>query len=167
MLSLEITEDGEEHIFNIFEPGSLFLESNVLADYPSAIYFRAIVPTECVRVDNSCVREAMKRDEDIMQLIFESFASKFYSAMDRLRDHYNHGASWQVYNMLAQLAESNGKPYYENWIMIEMPMSQQFISNMLGLNRITISRALKELREKDLLMQINNKFYCIRRADAE
>lgn len=45
--------------------------------------------------------------------------------------------------------------------MIDMKITQQFISNMLGINRITVNRALKELRESGRILFINNAYYCV------
>ena len=165
VLSLEITDDGEEHIFNVFEEGSVFLESNLLANYKADVFFQTVKPTTLVRITKQALHRAMMQDEDIMQLMFVSLSSKYYSAMDQLRESYNHDAVWKVYNMMVLLADSTGKPYHGDWIMIDMKITQQLISSMLGINRITVSRVLKTLREMDLLLQINNSYYCVRKHD--
>ncbi|MDO5298193.1 MAG: Crp/Fnr family transcriptional regulator [Clostridia bacterium] len=167
VISLELTQEGTEHIFNVFEEGSIFLESNVLANYEVDVYFQTIAPTELVRITAQALREAMMHDEDILQLVFDSFSSKYYSAMDQLRENYNHDALWKVYNMLLLLADGIGKPYYGDWVMIDMKITQQMIGSMLGMNRITVSRVLKELREKEMLLLINNAYYCVRKEDIQ
>ena len=167
VISLELTREGTEHIFNVFEEGSIFLESNVLANYEVDVYFQTIAPTELVRITAQTLREEMLRDPEVMQMVFDSFASKYYSAMDQLRENYNHDALWKVYNMMLLLADGIGKPYYGDWIMIDMKITQQMIGSMLGMNRITVSRVLKELREKEMLLLINTAYYCIRRQDLQ
>ncbi|MDO4544723.1 MAG: Crp/Fnr family transcriptional regulator [Bacillota bacterium] len=162
IITLEITQDGEMHIFNIFEAGSLLLESNLLADYESNIFCQTTMPTELVRIGAEPLKEGIRNDPDIMQAVFESFASKYYSAMDQLKENYNHDAMWKIYNMLMLLSQNMGKPFSDEWVMIDMKITQQFICNMLGLNRITVSRALKEMREKDMLMTVNSN-YCVRK----
>lgn len=161
VISLELTEDGNEHIFNLFEQGSIFLESNALAGFHVNIHFQTTRATELVRIRPDVLKKAMREDPLIFDTIQLSSASKYYSAMDQLRECYNHSAVWKIYNMFVLLAESAGKPYYENWTMIDMKITQQFISNMLGINRITVNRALKELRESGRILVINNTHYCV------
>lgn len=161
VISQEMTEDGNEHIFNLFEQGSIFLESNVLAGFHVDIHFITTRPTELVRIRPDVLKKAMREDPLIADTVFLSNASKYYSAMDQLRECYNHSAIWKIYNMFVLLAESAGKPYAGGWIMIDMKITQQFISNMLGINRITVNRALKELRESGRILFINNAYYCV------
>lgn len=167
VISLEMTEDGNEHIFNIFEQGSIFLESNALAGFYVDIHFQTTCPTELVRIPPETLKKAIREDQLIADTIQLSSASKYYSAMDQLRECYNHSAVWKIYNMFVLLAESAGKPYYGKWTMIDMKITQQFISNMLGINRITVNRALKELRESGRILVVNNIHYCVQSANAD
>lgn len=162
-ISLETTPEGVEHIFNVFEPGSIFLESNVLAGYEADVFFQTVTACELVRIEGGALKRAMCQDEDIFQLVMDSFASKYYSAMDQLRETYNREAVWKVYNMMVLLADGIGKPCFGDWVMIDMKITQQTISSMLGLNRITVSRALKELKDAGKLLIVNNGYYCVQR----
>lgn len=160
VVSLEYTEEGTKHIFNFFGPGSLFLESNLLSDFPSEVYFETLTAVELMRIDAETLKDAMTRDFSITQFIVDSLSAKFYSSQDQLRENYNHDAMWKVYNMLVLLAANVGKPF-DSWTMIDMDLNQQMISDMLGLNRITTHKVLKKLKDKDLVVLINSK-YCIR-----
>ena len=111
VISQEMTEDGNEHIFNLFEQGSIFLESNVLAGFHVDIHFITTRPTELVRICPDVLKKAMREDPLIADTVFLSNASKYYSAMDQLRECCNHSAIWKIYNMFVLLAESAGKPY--------------------------------------------------------
>lgn len=50
---------------------------------------------------------------------------------------------------------------YDGKILIKEKLSQQMLANLLGVNRITMVRTIKELREMGLVEQVNG-FYCIR-----
>ncbi len=162
VITLEITSGGDMHIFNLFEPGSLLLESNLLANYKSAIFCQTTAPTELVRIRAQQLKDGIRSDPNVMDAVFESFASKYYSAMDQLRENYNHDAKWKIYNMLMLLARNLGKPFSDEWMMIDMKITQQFICSMLGLNRVTVNRALKELKEQGSLLIVNSN-YCVRK----
>jgi len=160
VMSLEYTSDGEEHIFNIFDKGSIFLESNLLFSAPSAVDFQTVIPTELVRISRSDLLAAMSENVEISLFLLESMSYKYYSAMDRLRENYNHDAMWRVYNLLLLLASNYGKPRGD-WTMIDVKLSQQTLGNHLGMSRITVSKILKELKEKEIVELVNGR-YCIR-----
>lgn len=162
VMTMEISSEGEVHIFNIFEEGSLLLESNLLASYKSAIFCQTMMPSVLVRITADQLIRGMSKDQDIMKAVFDSFASKYYSAMDQLREGYNHSSTWKVFNMLMLLSNNNSKPFQKDWVIIQVKITQQLISSMLGINRITVNRALKELKESGMLMIINSQ-YCIRK----
>ena len=66
----------------------------------------------------------------------------------------------KVCNLLLMFAERYGVPY-DGKLLIKEKISQQMMANLLGVNRITMVRAIKELREMGFVDQVNG-FYCIR-----
>lgn len=161
VMSIEYTADGEEHIFNVFDKGSIFLESNLLFNSPAAVSFQTVIPTELVRINHDDLIQAMQKDVDLSLFLLESMSYKYYSAMDQLRENYNHDALWKVYNLLLLLASNYGKPHGD-WIMINFKISQQTLGNHLGMSRITVSKIIKELKEREMV-EIVNGYYCIRK----
>lgn len=159
VISEEYTPDGTEHIFNIFEKGSIFLESNLLLNVPSAVNFQTLIPSELICITQAKLSDAMAADYEMVKFVLESMANKYYSAMDQLRENYNHDAKWKVYNLLLILAANFGIRR-DNWIMINFKVSQQMLSNLLGINRITIGKIIRELKELQLIEQVNG-YYCI------
>jgi len=163
VMSIEYTPGGSEHVFNLYEEGSMFLESNLLLNIPSAVYFQTLLPSELIRITQANLSKAMMADYEITLDIVRSISHKYYSAMDQVRENYNHNATWKVYNMLLILAENFGT-YRDNRIMINLKVSQQMLSNLLGINRITTVKIIKEMKDTELIEQVNG-FYCIRDID--
>jgi CRP/FNR family transcriptional regulator len=56
-------------------------------------------------------------------------------------------------------SERYGVPYNDA-VMIKEKISQQILSDLLGVNRITVNRIIKILKDAGLLFQING-YYCI------
>lgn len=165
VISMEYTPDGSEHIFNLFEEGSIFLESNLLIDTPAAVHFRTAAPTELVRIDRASMRKAMAADFELVEFVMASMSYKYYSAMDQLRENYSHDAMWKVYNLLLIFAANFGRPR-GTWTMIDLKLSQQMLSNFLGINRVTIGKVISELKQMELV-QIVNGYYCVPAAAPE
>ncbi|MGN0974559.1 MAG: Crp/Fnr family transcriptional regulator [Gemmiger sp.] len=161
VISKEYTPEGTEHIYNFFEDGSLFLESNVLLDAPAAVCFQTMAPCDLVRISKKALLDAMDGDREITRFVLESISYKYYSAMDQLRENYDHDATWKLYNMLLIMADNFGELRDNGWVRIRLKISQQMLSSLLGVNRVTVCKVLKEMKEMRLIEQVNG-YYCIR-----
>lgn len=163
VISMEYTLDGAERIFNMFENGSIFLESNLLFGAPSAINFKTMIETDLARITRDQLIKAMTENVNIMLFIMESTTYKYYSAMDQLRENFDHDASWKVYNMFMILAHNFGEEDGK-WTKINLKLNHQMLSNLLGMNRVTVSKIIKEMKNQGLIQQVN-EYYCIRNTD--
>ena len=144
VISMEYTIDGSERIYNMFEKGSIFLESNLLMCAPSAISFKTMTETDLVSIEREKLIKSMTNNVNIMLFIMESTTYKYYSAMDQLRENFDHDAAWKVY-----------------WTKINLKLNQQMLGNLLGMNRVTVSKIIKEMKENGIIQQVN-EYYCVR-----
>jgi CRP/FNR family cyclic AMP-dependent transcriptional regulator len=158
VISLEYTEDGSEHIFNIFEEGSIFLESNLMLGFPSAVYFQTRKPCELARIDRNSLEAAIKRDFAFSVALLESMSYKYFSAMDQIRENADRDAFWRVFNLLRLLA-ANGGQQRDKWIKIDMKISQQMIANLLCMNRTTVCSILRDLKEQGRIETVNGYYH--------
>lgn len=156
--------NGEERIYFINEQNSILLETNVLYDIPAAVSFRTMMPTTVILLDKETLTQAMHDDYQIAMDIMEFIAMKFNGAMDRVRHANYHNAEWKVCDLFLQFAKHYGVIYDEK-ILIQEKISQQLISNLLGINRVTAVRAIKRLKDMGLIETING-YYCIRSIDS-
>lgn len=156
----EYTLSGEERIYNFNEQNSLLLEANLLFDYVSPICFKTVRPSELVCIDKEALTKSIHSDPEVSMDVMESLATKFMSSMEQIRHANFHNAAWKICDLLLVFAERYGVPY-DGKVLIKEKVSQQLLSNLLGINRVTAVRAIKELKEMSLIEQING-FYCIR-----
>lgn len=156
----EYTLSGEERIYNFNEQNSLLLEANLLFDYESPVSFKVVQPSELVLIDKESLINTINSDPQVSMDLMESLAIKFLSAMEQVRHANFHNAAWKICDLLLIFADRYGVPY-DGKILIRERISQQLLSNLLGINRVTAVRAIKELKEMALIEQING-FYCIR-----
>ena len=158
--AFETTVTGEERIYNFTESNSILLEGNVLFDQESAVNFKTVLPSELILITKEMLLEGISRDPQLSMDIMESISTKFLSSMEQIRHSNFHNAAWKICDLLLIFAEHYGVPY-DGKILIKEKISQQLLSNLLGINRVTAVRAIKELKEMALIEQING-YYCIR-----
>lgn len=160
IVGYEILPNGEERVYLINEQNSLLLESNVLYNIPSAVSFKTLLPTTVIEIKKEDLLQGMQNDPQIANDILESTVRKFHVAMEQLRHTNYHSAEWKICHLLLQLADHYGVIYDEK-ILIQEKVSQQFMADILGINRVTAVRSIKKLKDIGLIEMING-YFCIR-----
>jgi CRP/FNR family cyclic AMP-dependent transcriptional regulator len=163
VITSEYTPGGEERVYNFMEEQSIFLECNLLMQDPVPVFFMTAKPSELIAISRGALLTAMGADPQLNFDIIESISLKFLAAMDQIRESTTQNASWKLVNLLLIFAERFGEPY-DGKILIKEKVSQQMLSNLLGISRITTVRIIKDLKELWLVEQING-YYCIRDID--
>lgn len=159
----EYSVSGEERIYNFNENNSLLLESYVLFDTVVPVNFKTTLPSEIIYIDKETLLHAITTDAEICKDIMQSLHWKFNTSMEQIRHVNFHNASWKICDLLLMFAEQYGVEY-DGKILIKEKISQQLLSNLLGINRVTAVRAIKELKDMALIEQVNG-YYCIRDID--
>lgn len=160
IMTLEYTSVGGDRYYNFNEEESLFLESCVLLQKAPPVAFTALTPSKLVRIPRETLLEQLRTDPDLALDMMTGLSSKFIAAMDQVREGTQFNVAWKVCNLLLTFSERYGVGY-DGKILIKEKISQQMLANLLGVNRITMVRTIKELRECGLIEQVNG-FYCIR-----
>ena len=156
----EFNENGTEREFYVMVEDSLFGEPFLALDEPSPVLFRTVEETELVCIEWPRLLEAMQADLELCQRVFACLASKFLSSMDEWRQTSSHNATWRICNLLLIFADKYGEDR-DGRVLIKRRISQQTLSNMLSLNRITVVKIIKKLKMEEII-EVVNGFYCIR-----
>ena len=119
-----------------------------------------IRPVEAICISKRTLMRAIMEDPEIAMDVIQSLSTKFVTAMEQLRNVNHFSAEWRLCDLLLNYADFYGVPY-DGKILIQEKISQQVMSNLLGINRITAVRAIKDLKDMGLIENING-FYCIR-----
>ena len=157
VISYEGYANGEERIYHFHEEGAIFLEENVLFGQILPLNFRTACPTELIRIDKPTLLKAMQEDAKLALYLLEAASAKFHSSMEQARHAQNYNITWKICDLILSFAKYNGV-FYGNKVMLKDKISQQTISSMLGINRITAVRAIKELKDLGLLEQVKGHY---------
>lgn len=164
IVSFEYTSEGNERIYAISSRGTLVLEESVTLQQPVPVSFKTTRETHAVKITREAMLQAVVTNPDIALEVIRSTSAKLLSVMEVIRQSASTNASWKICNLLMIFASQYGVPY-DNKILIDAKLSQQNMANLLGLNRITTLRVIKELKDMGIIEQINGQ-YCIRNMNA-
>lgn len=156
VLCFELSYEGEQRIYNIMEEGSVFMEECLLFDKPCPVTFRTLTTCELVKIDKCDLKRAFKKDIDVVMDICESMSSKFLSSMELIRFGPHNSAEWKLCKMLVIFAQHNGIEHPDGSVEFRKRISQQMLGDLLGMNRVTVARKIKELKDQGLFIVTEN-----------
>jgi CRP/FNR family transcriptional regulator len=159
VIGFEYSSGGDERIYNINLTGSLMLEMNLILNKPSPVYFKTIKPSELICIDRHTLLRQMNDDFHLATTVIESISYKYLAAMEQIRETKCHDAAWRFCSLLLMFADRYGVPD-NGTVIIKEKINQQILSDLLGVNRITVNRIIKILKDSGLLLQTNG-YYCI------
>ena len=158
--SFEYTDEGEERIYSLVDEGSLLLELSALLRTPLPMSFATATKVTAVRISSGALLDAFSSQPEVMSDFLWSVNAKFLSILEQLRQSASQSADWKVCNLLMIFANRFGVDY-DGKVLIREKLSQQKMADLLRVSRITVVRAVKELKDMGLVEQVNG-YYCIR-----
>jgi CRP/FNR family transcriptional regulator len=158
VVCIDYSTKGNEKIEFIMEEKSTFLESTVIFDLPVDAYFKAIEDCELIKIKKEDIMKLLKSDYEVTLFILKSITNKFYASQSQIKNMIFFDTEWRVCKLFLQLVDKYGKKI-ENKIKLDVNLSGQFISDILGINRITTVRIIKKLKSMNLLEQTDGYYY--------
>lgn len=154
-----MSEEGREKILFILEQGEIVGDISLFEQSEAGFYVEAIENAELIRLTLSDLNEALKKYPEYNLYILSSLSKKAKNLVNQLEDTCFKDAETRICDMLIKLAFYEGKMDKDS-TRITFRTSQQFISDMLGINRITTVKIIKNLRLMGLL-DVKGKSYII------
>jgi CRP/FNR family transcriptional regulator len=151
----KISEDGREHIIEIFEPGQIFGEVPVFdgGNYPATAM--TLSETEIYIILKTDFENTVKKHPDIALKIIRVLGRRLRQAHNRIRELAFKNVPQRMASLLLRLAKKNGKPT-EKGILIDLPLSRRQIAELIGVSRETATRELSKFSKSNLIL-LNKK----------
>ena len=159
----EVTYDGADNIYNYCSSGTLIMELSAILGQKLPLEFTTITPCILVKISRTELLRAVTAGGEMTLDMFMSICSKFTAIMEQLRESSSHCVEWKLSNLLLNYADRFGS-HYDGKVLIEEKLSQQMLANILRVNRMTVAKALGNLKDLGLVEHING-YWCIRSTD--
>lgn len=141
--------------------GSMFLQLSALSNVPTNLVYYAKEPSSLLRVSANDLKRMMMADESFFDDIMESVAQKMYATREQQRGAKTLDVRERIYVMLLGFAKDVGEAKADSWIHIGIKLTQQSMSDMLSVNRVTVNTALQDLYDANLVKK-DSGYYSIR-----
>lgn len=151
------SKDGREFTLFIFKPGDIFSYNWIYNKVPNIHSFKAM--TDCVVIEKT--REELlsflQENSDVQFMISQNIVSRLHGLMQRIENLAFGTAAQKVCSIFVILAERFGRESKKG-IYISLALTQQDISELIGLTRETTSIEIKKLINKRLIVRTSQNY---------
>jgi CRP/FNR family transcriptional regulator len=156
-------ESGKVRLYNLLPTGrtitlSILSESDVFFQWRtqgaglSCICAEAMQPSRVIGVSEKDLIELLGGQPAAAVDVISNFARRLTESQVLIEDLMNNSINLRLYRTLLELAREFGrKPANGAAVLIDVPLTHQRLADMIGSNRVTVTRKLLELQKRGLI----------------
>jgi CRP/FNR family transcriptional regulator, global nitrogen regulator len=147
-----VYEAGEEITVALLRENSVFGVLSLITGHRSDRFYHAVAftPVELLSVPIEQVEKALKEDPDLAFLMLQGLSSRILQTEMMIETLAHRDMGSRLVSFLLILCRDFGIPSSEG-IMIDLKLSHQAIAEAIGSTRVTVTRLLGDLREKQMI----------------
>ncbi|MEH7353166.1 Crp/Fnr family transcriptional regulator [Neobacillus drentensis] len=149
---------GKDFILKILDDREVIVEYQLFKANPHyQFYAKTLTDCELLLIKKEQFEEFILTDPEAMNELVTWLSTGYLKAQMKCQDLIMNGKKGGLYSILIRLCNSYGVKT-EDGILIDLPLTHQELANLTYGTREVIQRALKDLREKDIILYENQKF---------
>lgn len=145
-------EDGREVILSIINQGELFGEMGMFDEQLRSATVVAVVASDLVLIHKNDLRRVMQANFDVSWRIMCNLADRLRNADRKIESLALMDVYGRVARLLLELAEDVGDE-----TVVTRKLSKQDIARMIGASREMVSRVMKDLVQRGLIVERGNE----------
>ncbi|WP_052427399.1 Crp/Fnr family transcriptional regulator [Neobacillus niacini] len=149
---------GKDFILKILNSREMIVEYQLFKHNPHyQFYGKTLSDCEILTIKKDQFEEFIMNDPDAMNAFVSWLSTSYLKSQMKCQDLIMNGKKGGLYSILIRLCNTYGV-MTEDGILIDLPLTHQELANLTYGTREVIQRALKELREKDIVSYDQQKF---------
>jgi CRP/FNR family transcriptional regulator, global nitrogen regulator len=147
-----VYEAGEEITVALLRENSVFGVLSLITGHRSDRFYHAVAftPVELLSVPIEQVEKALKEDPDLAILMLQGLSSRILQTEMMIETLAHRDMGSRLVSFLLILCRDFGIPSSDG-ITIDLKLSHQAIAEAIGSTRVTVTRLLGDLREKQMI----------------
>jgi CRP/FNR family transcriptional regulator len=147
----EILPDGRAITLSILGVNDVFAQSNNQNSYFHDIYAETMKDSIVACIQESSLETLMEQSPLLASRIIYSFSQQLSQSQILIEGLLGRDVSLRLVNILLKLATEFGVVQSDGTVSIELGLTHQELADMIGSNRVTVTRKLIELQKKKLI----------------
>jgi len=153
---LRTTATGKENVFKNFVKGDVF--SVILMFIPNSHYpmtAQAEQDSELIVIKKKALLDLVSHSPKLVEQLLDYMGAKILGLMDDIDILIQPDAGQRLIMHLGKLYKTQNNPDS----FVSLTISKQVLASRLGMQPETLSRLIRKFKEKNLLVEQNNKLY--------
>lgn len=151
------SDKGLQVIRFVLKPPCIIGEIYAITDSMSYSQFICLENSELLFIEKNKLLNLLKSDDKAFKFIFESLHKKMVIFIGQTNEIVFLHADMKVACVINEFATEYGEEF-EGYIKINFNLTQQLISELIGVNRATVIRSVSKLIEKNIISYAGRTF---------
>jgi len=147
---------GLEKVLYILQPGEIFGEMDYFSCGKNNMITKTMAKSVVSIVEREILEKRLMENSNLYRYFLHSVTRKFRIVMLQMADMTFNDSIGRIANTLLRLSSQQGINV-DNKLVINIPLTQQDLANLIGCSRITVTRGLNELRDRNIIDIENRK----------
>jgi CRP/FNR family transcriptional regulator len=144
--------NGRAITLSILSEGDVFFQWRTQTGSLSCICAEAMAPSRVIGVSEKDLIALLGAQPAAAVDVIGNFARRLTESQVLIEDLMNNSINLRLYRTLLELGREFGrKPAGGNSVVIDMPLTHQRLADMIGSNRVTVTRKLLELQKRGVI----------------
>lgn len=149
--------DGREAVLAVLGPGDVFGELSLFDQAARSADATAIEDTELLSLDTQAVTDAIAAHPEIAVTLLQVLGRRLRQTNEALQDIAFFDVPGRVARRIADLAQAHGEQT-DGGVLIDLPLSQESLAQMVGATRESVNKALASLRRRGLVTRVGRRY---------
>ncbi len=159
----EILPDGRAITLSILGVNDVFAQSNNHNSYFHDVYAESMKESIVACIQESALENLMEESPLLASRIIYSLSQQLSQSQVLIEGLLGRDVSLRLVNILLKLANEFGEEQTGGALSIELGLTHQELADMIGSNRVTVTRKLIELQKRNLINIQNRTIYILDR----
>jgi CRP/FNR family transcriptional regulator len=135
---------------SILGPGDTFMQWRTEEQSLSCLCAESMQKTRIISLSEDGVAQMLSAQPTAALEVISNFARRLTESQVLIEDLMNNSVNLRLYRTLLELAKEFGKPEGSGSV-IDLPLTHQRLADMIGSNRVTVTRKLHDLQERGVI----------------
>ena len=153
--------DGRSVNLGLLGPNTVFAQEDAYEGLSTGATAEALVDSTLSIVDADDLASLIAESPDLASAVVQGMTRRLTELQTLVEHLLVRDTSVRLVTTLLTLAKSFGRPTADGLTAITIPLTHQALANMIGSNRVTVTRKLLELQEPGLVRSLGRNSIAI------
>lgn len=143
----KVLPDGRSINLGVLGPNTLFTQEDITDGIASGAVAEALVDSTISVIETENLASLITESPDLAAAVVTGMTKRFTELQTLVEQLLVRDTAVRLATTLLNLAHRFGRPTADGMVAIALPLTHQGLVNMIGSNRVTVTRKLLELQE--------------------